>query len=94
MERQRFDNLALEHLDAVYRLAMQLTRHPSEASDLVQETYLKALRAAERFEEHGGAAVATACGPSASAAGEIDTRPMRAIVLPVILRAVIVIVLR
>ncbi len=54
MERQRFDNLALEHLDAVYRLAMQLTRHPSEASDLVQETYLKALRAAERFEEHGG----------------------------------------
>lgn len=35
-------------------MALQLTRHPDEASDLVQETYLKALRASERFEEQGG----------------------------------------
>ncbi len=35
-------------------MAMQLARHPDEASDLVQETYLKALRVAERFEERGG----------------------------------------
>lgn len=41
-------------MDSVYRMAMQLTRHPDEASDLVQETYLKALRVAERFEEKGG----------------------------------------
>ncbi len=54
MERRRFEQLALEHLDAVYRMAMQLTRHPDDASDLVQETYLKALRVAERFEEQGG----------------------------------------
>lgn len=54
MDRQEFETKALEHLDAVYRMALQLARHPDEASDLVQETYLKALRAAERFEERGG----------------------------------------
>ncbi len=35
-------------------MAVQLVRHPDEASDLVQETYMKALRVAERFEERGG----------------------------------------
>ena len=54
MERKAFENLALEHLEAVYRLGLQLVRHPDEASDLVQETYLKALRVADRFEEQGG----------------------------------------
>lgn len=44
----------MEHLDAVYRMAYQLAQHPDAASDLVQETYLKALRVAERFEEKGG----------------------------------------
>lgn len=33
---------------------MQLTRHPDEAQDLVQEAYLRALRVAERYEEKGG----------------------------------------
>ncbi len=54
MIRHEFENLALEHLDAVYRMAMQLARHPDEAADLVQDTYLRALRASERFEETGG----------------------------------------
>ncbi len=54
MRREAFENLAMAHFEAVYRLALQLARHPDEASDLVQETYLKALRVAERFEEHGG----------------------------------------
>jgi RNA polymerase sigma-70 factor (ECF subfamily) len=40
-------------MDALYRMAMQLTKHPDEASDLVQETYLKAIRSAARFEERG-----------------------------------------
>lgn len=34
-------------------MALQLARHPDEAADLVQETYLKALKAADRFEEKG-----------------------------------------
>lgn len=54
MERTAFEQLALEHLDAVYRMALLLARHPDEASDLVQETYLRALRAADGFEEKGG----------------------------------------
>lgn len=54
MNRREFDNLALEHLDAVYRMAMQLSRHPDEASDLVQETYLKAFKASQGFHETGG----------------------------------------
>ncbi|MBL1217482.1 MAG: sigma-70 family RNA polymerase sigma factor [Planctomycetes bacterium] len=53
MDRDEFEVLALENLDAVYRMAMQLCRHPDTASDLVQETYLKALRAAASFEERG-----------------------------------------
>ena len=54
VERERFEKLALEHLEAVYRLAMQLARHPDGASDLVQETYVKALRVSEGFKEQGG----------------------------------------
>ncbi len=37
-------------MDSLYRMAMHLSRHPDEASDLVQETYLKALKAEDRFE--------------------------------------------
>jgi RNA polymerase sigma-70 factor, ECF subfamily len=54
MDRRQFDSLSLEHVDAVYRMALQLARHPDEAADLVQETYLKAIRAADGFVEQGG----------------------------------------
>ena len=54
MDRAKFDQLAIEHLDALYRMAMQLSRRPEEAADLVQETYVKAIRAADRFAETGG----------------------------------------
>ena len=40
---------ALHPLDALYNLARWLVRDPVEAEDLVQETYLHALRAAHQF---------------------------------------------
>lgn len=49
---REFEKLALEQLDAVYRLARRLARDPNRAEDLVQETYLRALRSREQFDLH------------------------------------------
>lgn len=43
-----FGQAALEHIDALFGYAMMLTRDPTDAEDLVQETYVRAARAANR----------------------------------------------
>lgn len=44
-----FDAEALPHLDALYRVALRLTGHPSQAEDLVQDTMLKAYRSWHQY---------------------------------------------
>ncbi len=41
---------ALQHVDSLYGAAMRLTRNPTDAEDLVQETYVKAFRFSGQFE--------------------------------------------
>ena len=46
-----FEADALASLDSLYRTALRLTHRPADAEDLVQETYLKAFRAADQFKQ-------------------------------------------
>lgn len=48
--RQEFEAAALEHLDALYGVALRLTRDEQNAQDLVQDTYVRALRFYDNFE--------------------------------------------
>jgi RNA polymerase sigma-70 factor (ECF subfamily) len=52
LTRNQFDELVLQHLDMLYRVALKLSGDPHDAEDLVQETCLRACGAAERFELH------------------------------------------
>lgn len=48
--RAEFEKESLKHLDALYATALRLLRNPSDAEDLVQDTYLKAHRFYDHFE--------------------------------------------
>jgi len=49
--RARFERDALPFVDQLYAAALRMTRNPSDAEDLVQETFLKAYAAFHQFEE-------------------------------------------
>lgn len=49
-----FEQETLRFLPDVRRFALALTRDPTEADDLVQETYLRAFRARDTFKPHAG----------------------------------------
>jgi RNA polymerase sigma-70 factor (ECF subfamily) len=50
LEDPSFEREVVAHLDALYALALRMTRSPSEGEDLVQDTVLKAIRARDQFE--------------------------------------------
>lgn len=45
-----FGALAAVHFDSLYNFACWMTRNPHDAEDFVQDTYVKALRAASSFQ--------------------------------------------
>jgi RNA polymerase sigma-70 factor, ECF subfamily len=47
----RFESQALPFLDQLYSAALRMTRNPTDAEDLVQETFVKAFAAFHQFEE-------------------------------------------
>lgn len=46
----RFETEALPYLDQLYSAAMRMTRNPSDAEDLVQETFAKAFAAYHQYK--------------------------------------------
>ena len=49
-DQAAFSELAMEYMPSLYSAALRMTRNPSDAEDLVQETYLKAYRAFGGFQ--------------------------------------------
>jgi RNA polymerase sigma-70 factor (ECF subfamily) len=50
-DRRRFEALALPLGDSLYGAAMRLTRDPAEAEDLVQDSFVRAFRFWDTFDE-------------------------------------------
>jgi RNA polymerase sigma-70 factor (TIGR02960 family) len=51
-DQATFADQAMDFMPSLYSAALRMTRNPSDAEDLVQETYLRAWRALDRFEGH------------------------------------------
>jgi RNA polymerase sigma-70 factor (ECF subfamily) len=49
--KQRFEREALVHAEPLYRAALRMTKNETDAQDLVQETFLRAYKNFDRFEE-------------------------------------------
>ena len=56
LERPEFRALFLEQRDPLFRFLLRLTRNPSDAEDLLQETFLVVWRKRALFEGRGSAA--------------------------------------
>jgi RNA polymerase sigma-70 factor, ECF subfamily len=50
-DQAQFADVAMEYMPSLYSAALRMTRSSADAEDLVQETYLKAYRAYDRFQE-------------------------------------------
>ncbi len=50
-KKEAFEKVALQYMDLLYSSALRMTRNVVEAEDLVQDTYLRAYRFFDKFEE-------------------------------------------
>ncbi len=50
-KKKKFEGIFLPLMDNLYNIAMRMTRNSADAEDLVQETYLKAFRFFDHFQE-------------------------------------------
>lgn len=50
-KRRSFEREALPHTNLLYNYALRMTNNPADADDLVQETYLKAYRFWDSYEQ-------------------------------------------
>ncbi len=50
-KRKEFEDLAIQHMESLYSVAMRMTRDATEAQDLAQDTYLRAYRFFDKFEK-------------------------------------------
>lgn len=46
---EKFEEVAVPHMDALYRTALRLTRNEKDAEDLVQEVFLRAFKSFQQF---------------------------------------------
>lgn len=49
-QKAAFDRYVVPEIEVLYRVARSITRNPTDAEDLVQDTMLRAYRAIERFD--------------------------------------------
>jgi len=49
-DRDAFDDLVRRHRGRVYAVVLRLTRHPADAEDALQETFVNAYRSLHRFD--------------------------------------------
>jgi RNA polymerase sigma-70 factor (ECF subfamily) len=54
-KKGKFESIFLPLMDGLYNFALRITRNDDNAQDLVQETYLRAFRFFDRFEENTNA---------------------------------------
>jgi RNA polymerase sigma-70 factor (ECF subfamily) len=49
---ERFEEIAIVHIDSVHKYALFMAKNENDAKDLVQETYFKAYRFFDKFREN------------------------------------------
>jgi len=50
-KKREFEKIAFQYMDSLYSTALRFTRNVEEAEDLVQDTYLRAFRFFDKFQQ-------------------------------------------